>query len=80
MVLQPRRGESTYHVDLATGAQSTIPYDRYAEEETIAFFQVASYLYRNDLYQALTPSEFTAYSVTGERLAGAGVLDAHRGH
>ena len=59
VVLQPARGESTYRVDLVTGEQTATSPDSYAERETIAFFQCASYLYRNGLYKALSPEEAT---------------------
>jgi hypothetical protein len=71
VVLEPQRGESTYRVDLATGSQTMIPRDGYAERETIAYFQAASYLYRNDLYKALTAAEYEQYSRIGEQMAAA---------
>lgn len=75
VVLQPPRGESTYRVDLATGSQTMIPRDGYAERETIAYFQVASYLYRNDLYKALTAAEYAQDSALGEQLAAGASPD-----
>jgi len=70
-VLEPQRGESTYRVDLATGSQTSISQDDYSEKETIAYFQVASYLYRRDLYKALTAADNARYCALGESMAAA---------
>jgi len=71
VVLQPMRGEATYRVDLATGKQNGIRHDNYAEQETIAYFQVASYLYQHELYKALSATEYAQAVAAGETLAAA---------
>jgi hypothetical protein len=38
-------------------------------EETISYYQIASYLYKHGLYSALTNDEFIAYMRQGRILA-----------
>jgi len=75
VVLAPQRGESTYKIDLDTGLQTRIPRDGYAEHETIAYFQVASYLYEHDLYKALSPAEIAHAASAGEQLAATAISE-----
>lgn len=68
-VLSPLQGESIQRFDVSKGTYSETTPSSYAEHETIAFYQTASYLYQNDLYKELTKEEFDRYSNQGRQLA-----------
>ena len=61
-VLAPRRGFHAYHCDPAS---FTLTPDRPSDDyrdETIAYYQTASYLYRSGGYSALSPGEQAAWA------------------
>ena len=56
-VLMPKRQEALYTHDPATAALKERATIAAISEETIAYYQTASYLYRNRLYGELSPAE-----------------------
>jgi membrane-anchored protein YejM (alkaline phosphatase superfamily) len=56
-VLMPRREQMIYRHDPATATLKEVAPVPAMTEETIAYYQTASYLYRNRLYRALSPDE-----------------------
>jgi phosphoglycerol transferase MdoB-like AlkP superfamily enzyme len=56
-VLGPQHDARTYHYEAATGALVPVAPSAYAEEETISFYQTASWLYRHGSYREVTPEE-----------------------
>jgi len=65
IVLKPVRKNVAYHYDFTSRSMKHIPLDKEMEEETISYYQVASYLYKHGLYNALTADEFAAYMQQG---------------
>ncbi len=61
VILKPVDQGTSYHYDFASQAMKTESLKRESWEETISYYQVASYLYRHGLYRALTSSEFNHY-------------------
>ena len=72
VVLGPQQELSTYRCDPTDGGLTEVALDEYSSQETISFYQTASYLYREGLYDALTPEEFERYT----RLGSARALEA----
>lgn len=70
-VLKPMRAEDSYALDPTTFALSPREDDEHHRSETIAYYQTASYLYRNGRYGALTAADQQAAAVR------AGLLTAH---
>jgi phosphoglycerol transferase MdoB-like AlkP superfamily enzyme len=68
VVLRPR-GQSTYRYDLGGAALTPAPDSDYGTAEAISFYQAASYLYKNNLYRALSAEEFIRYAQQGEQLS-----------
>lgn len=56
-VLQPQRRVASYRYDLRSGALVPDAPTDYAVREAIAYYQPASYLYRNGLYRAVAPAD-----------------------
>gem|GEM_PF-2477540 len=52
------RQNVTYHDDFDAKSMISVPLEREFREETISYYQVASYLFRHGLYRALTATEF----------------------
>lgn len=69
VVLSPQRGETAYRVAGGIASADAITPSREAENEAIAFYQTASYLYGHGLYRALTNQEFQKYSQLGSERA-----------
>jgi len=65
VILRPR-GESTYKYELGSATMTPLADRTYSSLEAISFYQGASYLYKNNLYRALSPDEFTRYTHQGE--------------
>jgi hypothetical protein len=57
-MLSPLQGETDSGFDIATGASTPDRPEIPFEPEAIAFYQTASYMYRNRLYRELSPEEF----------------------
>ena len=68
VVLRPR-GKSTYRYELGGTALTPTQDSDYGTLETISFYQAASYLYKNNLYRALSPEEVVRYTQAGEAKA-----------
>ncbi|WP_246026384.1 LTA synthase family protein [Oleiharenicola lentus] len=71
VVLRPR-GKSTYRYELGSALLTPAPDSEYGTLETISFYQAANYLYKNNLYRALSPAEFARYARQGEQLHSSG--------
>lgn len=69
IILKPVRQNVAYHYDFASRSMNHVPFDKEMEEETISYYQVANYLYKHGLYNALTADEFTAYMQQGRALS-----------
>lgn len=65
-VLRPIRGVDHYDYDPKTFALTPRPPQADQVHEAIAYYQVASHLYREGLYRALTPEEQARYRATAE--------------
>ena len=65
-VLKPVRGYSAYSYDPKTFALTPCPKETEERDETIAYYQTASYLYKNGGYCAVTPAEQRAFAVAVE--------------
>jgi phosphoglycerol transferase MdoB-like AlkP superfamily enzyme len=70
VVLKPGRGVSSYVFDAGNRSLSPHPLDDELEREAIAYYQSASYLYRDGGDRELTPQEFSGYAKEGEALKG----------
>lgn len=71
-VLRPRRGVASYRVDPRTSALSADTPSDYAVREAIAYYQTASFLYRNRRYRALSSED--VLRLTRERAAPASAV------
>lgn len=60
-MLSPVRRESVTGFDYRTSRSSPQPPPIAFEPEAVAFYQTASYMYRNNLYRALTGEEYERY-------------------
>ena len=60
-VLKPVREMAEYRYDFTSHSMTHIPPDRVREEETISYYEVASYLYQHRQYKALTDGEFSSF-------------------
>jgi phosphoglycerol transferase MdoB-like AlkP superfamily enzyme len=60
-VLKPVRKSIAYSYDFASRSMTNKPVDAERIAETISYYQVASYLYKHGLYNALTSDEFADY-------------------
>jgi phosphoglycerol transferase MdoB-like AlkP superfamily enzyme len=72
VVLSPQRGVTAYRYDLKSGAQTSQAGGEHEVNETIGFYESASYMYKHGLYRALTAEEFTRYSQLGRQLPPVG--------
>ncbi len=72
IVLKPVRENAAYRYDFKSRAMIHTPADEALEEETISYYEVASYLYKHRLYNALTADEFAAYMQQGRTPAAGG--------
>jgi phosphoglycerol transferase MdoB-like AlkP superfamily enzyme len=68
VVLKPLREEASYVYDPIVKTLSVRPLDEETEREAIAYYQTASYLYRQGAYRELTRQEFSDYTRQGEAL------------
>jgi phosphoglycerol transferase MdoB-like AlkP superfamily enzyme len=62
-VLKPMRDHHSYTYDPKTFAVSPIAKDAGGRDEAVAYYQTASYLYRNNGYKAVSTSEQAAYTL-----------------
>jgi phosphoglycerol transferase MdoB-like AlkP superfamily enzyme len=69
VVLSPQQRVSYYRYEVGDGSQAQAPADDYARLEGIAFYESASYLYKERLYRELSASEVRDFSAAGEALA-----------
>ncbi len=69
VILKPVRQNVAYHYGFASRSMKQAPLDKEMEEETISYYQVASYLYKHGLYNALSVGEVAAYMQQGRALA-----------
>ena len=60
-VLKPVRGKTAYHYDPTTFALTPNPDGQAQIDKTISYYQTASYLYKNHLFQELTAEELAKY-------------------
>jgi len=65
VILKPVRQNVEYHYDFAAKSMISVPLEREFREETISYYQVASYLFQHGLYRALTATEFAHYMKEG---------------
>jgi phosphoglycerol transferase MdoB-like AlkP superfamily enzyme len=72
VVLSPQRGITSYRYDLPSGVQTAQPNTEHDVAEAISFYESASYLYKNNLYRALTTEEFARYTALGRQLPEPG--------
>jgi phosphoglycerol transferase MdoB-like AlkP superfamily enzyme len=70
VVLKPVRGVTSYVYDPVVKTLSVRPLDEEAEREAIAYYQTASYIYRQGGDRELTPQEFVDDTRQGEALTG----------
>lgn len=68
-VLKPMRDEDSYHFDVRTFALTPRENDQQYRDEAIAYYQTASYLYKNGGYGALSTEEQQAAAKRAEVLA-----------
>ena len=68
-VLKPMRDEDSYHFDVRTFALTPRENDQHYRDEAIAYYQTASYLYKNGRYGALSTEEQQAAAKRSEALA-----------
>ncbi len=78
VILKPVHKTVSYHYDFVTGLTKTAPLEKDSWREAISHYQVASYLYRHDLYHALTPEEFHRYMKEGNEIARKKTLRLNR--
>ncbi|MFH2044839.1 MAG: LTA synthase family protein [Pseudomonadota bacterium] len=69
IILKTVRKNVAYHYDFATHSMINIPIDADAVTETISYYQVASYLYKHGLYNAMKTDEFADYMKQGRTMA-----------
>ncbi|MEZ5275178.1 MAG: sulfatase-like hydrolase/transferase [Opitutaceae bacterium] len=64
-VLKPMRENVAFSIDMKSFAQ--IPKDptEYGTNEAVSFYQTASYMFHNGLYNALTPQEISEFATPG---------------
>ena len=74
IILKTVRENVAYHYDFASRSMKSVPLDTECQEETISYYEVASYLYTHGLYNALTTNEFSTYMDQGRALR-AKVID-----
>ena len=65
VILKPVRKIVGYHYDFFSKTIIAAPLENEFWLETISYYEVASYFYRNRLYNALTPLEFNQYMKMG---------------
>lgn len=65
VILKPLRKNVEYHYDFASKSTKAAPLEKEFWLETISYYEVASYLYKHGLYQALTMPECTLYAKQG---------------
>lgn len=75
IILKPVRQEVAYHYDFASRSMKAMVLDGRFLEETISYYQVASYLYTHGLYRALTPLEFNQYVEQGRAITDNKIRD-----
>lgn len=69
IVLKTVRKSVAYRYDFASHSMINIPLDAERITETISYYQVASYLFKHGLYNALTTDEFADYMKQGRKIA-----------
>jgi len=69
VILKPVRENVEYHYDFVSGKMNRTPLEKESDEETISYYEVASYLYTHGLYKALSADEFRLYMNMGRTLA-----------
>jgi phosphoglycerol transferase MdoB-like AlkP superfamily enzyme len=69
VILKTVRKNIAYSYDFASRSMINIPLDAEPITETISYYQVASYLYKHGLYNALTADEFAGYMKQGRMMA-----------
>jgi phosphoglycerol transferase MdoB-like AlkP superfamily enzyme len=67
-ILETIRQDMSYNYNFTNGSMKSTPLNTESEEETISYYEVASYLYTHGLYNALTASEFDTYMAQGRAL------------
>jgi phosphoglycerol transferase MdoB-like AlkP superfamily enzyme len=70
VVLKPLHGATVYVYDPVARTLSVRPHDEEAERGTIAYYQTASYLYRQGGDRELAAQEYSDYVRQGETLSG----------
>lgn len=69
VVLKTVKKNIAYHYDFDSRSMKSAPLEDENAQETISYYQVASYLYKHKLYKALTVDEFNAYMKQGRKMA-----------
>ena len=60
-MLKPVKQTVFHHYDFSSATQTPIPPNQHALEETIAYYQTASYLIKNKTFRALATDEYQQY-------------------
>lgn len=60
VILKPVRKNMEYHYNFASNSMKNAPLEEKYREETISYYETASYLYQHGLYRALTVDEYAA--------------------
>jgi len=71
-MLSPMRQTSIRGFDHVTRASTVVPANPKLEAESIAFYQTASYMYKNNLYRALTPEEVSGAVIQAQTISVGG--------
>jgi len=71
VILKPLRKNIEYHYDFALKSLSPSSLKKEYRLETISYYEVASYLYKQGLYRALTAPEYRCYVEQGQKLTAA---------
>jgi phosphoglycerol transferase MdoB-like AlkP superfamily enzyme len=69
IILKTGRKNLAYHYDFAKRTMINTTVDDAALTETISYYQIASYLYKHGLYNALTADEFASCMKQGRTMA-----------
>lgn len=67
-ILEINRKNVSSHYNFADQSMKSEPLNAEFSEETISYYQVASYLYTHGLYNALTADEFDTFMTQGRKL------------
>jgi phosphoglycerol transferase MdoB-like AlkP superfamily enzyme len=68
VILKPVRKNVEYHYDFTSNSMKNAPLEEKYREETISYYETASYLYKHGLYRALTADEYAANMKLGRAL------------